>query len=99
MSNPPNDCYRKSFNPEADRVLTADGVRITQGMRVWTNNLDHGTVDLSRAEYEWHGPEGRYVLWFDVNVDTTYKGAAVSQRDYLSHDRVAVNHPFTGRKA
>lgn len=95
MSNPPDGAYRKPYAGET--VKTADGVAITAGLRVFTNNLDRGVIDLSRAEYEWHSGESRYVLWFDVRVDTTYDGKTVDSRDLQSDDRVATR--FEGRAA
>jgi hypothetical protein len=80
-----------------DKVFTADRQLITEGLRVFTNNLDRGTVDLSRADYEWHGPEGRWVLWFDVVLDTDYKGQPTTGREMQSDDRVATR--FEGKAA
>ncbi|ASZ75252.1 hypothetical protein PBI_MISSWHITE_86 [Mycobacterium phage MissWhite] len=93
--NPPNGEYHKAY--QGERVLTADRQEITQGMRVFTNNLDRGVVDLSRAHFEWRAGEGRYVLWFDVLVDTTYDGKTVERRDMQSDDRVATR--FNGEAA
>ena len=95
MATPPNNEYRKDYNGEP--VKTADGVVIADGLRVFTNNLDRGVVDLSRAEYEWHGGERRYVLWFDVLLDTSYKGEPKSGREMQSDDRVATR--FEGKTA
>jgi hypothetical protein len=92
---PPGDVYEKKYTGET--VLTANGVPIVDGLRVFTNNLDRGVVDLSRANYEWNGVENRYVLWFDVLVDTTYKGEPTSSRDLQSDDRVATR--FEGKDA
>ncbi|AZV00884.1 hypothetical protein KIY87_gp11 [Mycobacterium phage Malec] len=99
IMEPPNGQYRKAFDPELHRFAakTADGVPIYQGMRVFTNNLDRGVVDLSRAEFEWHAGEGIYHLWFDVLVDTNYRGERVSQRDMQSDDRVTTR--FQGEAA
>jgi len=83
---------------DGDPVFTTDGVQIVQGLRVFTNNLDTGTVDLSRASYDWHGPEERWQLWFDVIVDHDYKGNPVEGRRELQSDcRVATR--FQGRGA
>ncbi len=97
MSNPPDNQYRKPFQGEL--ALTADRETIVSGLRVFTNNLDRGTVDLSGAEYEWHGGENRYVLWFDVLVDTDYKGNEINPPKKVSQsdDRVATR--FEGRAA
>ncbi|AEL17869.1 hypothetical protein TRIXIE_91 [Mycobacterium phage Trixie] len=100
MYEPPNGQYRKAFDPELHRFAakTADGKPIGQGMRVFTNNLDRGTVDLSAACFEWHAMENRYVLWFDVWVDTDYRGNTVpTKRVQQSDDRVATR--FEGKAA
>lgn len=95
MSNPPDSVYRKPYAGE--QVKTDDGAVLADGLRVFTNNLDRGVVDLSRAEYEWHAGESRYVLWFDVRVDTTYDGKTVDREVQQSDDRVATR--FDGRAA
>ncbi|AGS82774.1 hypothetical protein ANNAL29_93 [Mycobacterium phage AnnaL29] len=96
---PPNGKYRKAFDPELHRFAakTADGKPIFEGMRVFTNNLDRGVVDLSNACFEWHAGENRYVLWFDVWVDTNYRGETASQRVMQSDDRVTTR--FQGKAA
>lgn len=86
MTAPPNDQRHKPYNGE--KVLTVDRVEIVDGLRVYTNNLDQGVIDLSRAEYEWHEGERRYVLWFDVKLDTNYKGEPTTGREMQSDDRV-----------
>ena len=93
MGNPPNNEYRKDYAGE--RVLTADGVEITEGLRVWTNNLEAGVISLENADFEWHGPEQRYVLWFRVIRDDMPNDRGHLQSD----DRVATRHPFTGKAA
>ncbi|MFA5709320.1 hypothetical protein [Mycolicibacterium sp.] len=93
MSNPPNDEYRRSYGGE--RVLTADRVEIVDGLRVWTNDLETGTISLADAEYEWNGSERRYVLWFKVIRDDRPGERGVLQSD----DRVATRHPFTREAA
>lgn len=95
MSNPPNGEYRKPYNGEA--VKTADRVVITEGLRVFTNELSTGVIMLGNAEFEWHGGENRYVLWFDVKVDTNYRGEPVDQVLLQSDDRVATR--FDGKAA
>ncbi|AFV51223.1 hypothetical protein First_0092 [Mycobacterium phage First] len=97
MSNPPNGQHRKAYAGE--RVLTADRQEIVDGLRVFTNNLDRGVVDLARAEYEWHAGENRYVLWFDVLVDHDYRGEALWPRrpQMQSDDRVTTR--FQGKAA
>lgn len=76
---------------------TVDGVEITDGLRVFTNNLDRGVVDLTMATWEWHGPEKTYHLWFYVNVDTKYTGEPVQERYLQSDDRVVTR--FEGQMA
>jgi hypothetical protein len=76
---------------------TADGHPIVEGMRVFTNNLDRGTVDLSRAEWHWYATENRYHLWFDVKCDTSYKGEPMTGGYQQSDDRVA--RRFNGKDA
>jgi hypothetical protein len=96
MNTPPNGQYEKPYNGET--VLTADRQPIVDGLRVFTNNLDRGRISLARANFEWHGVERRYVLWFDVVVDTDYKGNPVDGKRCLqSDDRVATR--FEGKKA
>ncbi|AIS73854.1 hypothetical protein PBI_POWER_91 [Mycobacterium phage Power] len=94
---PPDGKYRKAY--QGERVLTADRKVIAEGMRVFTNNLDRGTVDLSRAEFEWHAGEDRYVLWFDVLVDHDYRGEPMWPRrpQMQSDDRVTTT--FQGKAA
>jgi hypothetical protein len=58
---------------------TADGVPLTDKMRVWDYNLETGTVDLSTID------SGG---WFDVHLD----GGGTS---YMNAERVCVAHPFT----
>lgn len=88
MGAPPNNQYRKPYGGE--RVLTADGVAIVEGLRVWTNDLDNGAVTLTAAHFEWHGVEDRYVLWFRVIRDKFPGEDGVMQSD----DRVATRNPF-----
>ena len=90
--------YGRRVFTDGDPVFTTDGVQIVQGLRVFTNNLDTGTVDLSRASYDWHGPEDRWQLWFDVIVDHDYRGNPVEgHRELQSDCRVATR--FQGREA
>lgn len=93
MRNPPNGEYRRDYNGE--QVLTADGVPITDGLRVWTNDLESGVITLDHADFEWHGPEERYVLWFRVIRDDMPDDRGCLQSDH----RVATRHPFSGRTA
>lgn len=95
MNKPPDNEYRKPYAGET--VYTADRKPIVDGLRVFTNNLDHGVIDLSGAEFEWNGSENRYVLWFEVVVDTTFRGDPTAQRVMQSDDRVATI--FEGEQA
>ena len=90
--------YGRRVHADGDPVFTTDGKKIVQGLRVFTNNLDRGTVDLSRASYDWHGPEDRWQLWFDVVLDHDYKGNAVDGRRELQSD-CRVTTRFDGRDA
>ena len=90
--------YGRRVYTQGDPVFTTDGAQIIPGLRVFTNNLDRGVVDLSRASYDWHEPEQRWQLWFDVVLDFDYKGNAVTgRRDLQSDCRVATR--FNGKKA
>ena len=90
--------YGRRVYTQGDPVFTTDGAQIIPGLRVFTNNLDRGVVDLSRATYDWHEPEQRFQLWFDVVLDFDYKGNAVTgRRDLQSDCRVATR--FNGKKA
>lgn len=64
-------------------AVTADGVRITHGLWVWTNNLDRGPVDLTdgrdRPDYHWHDDFERGVWWFTVRYDGPDGGGSVRQ--------------------
>lgn len=104
MFEPTKDEYgRPIWTPADPVVLTADGKPIVHGMRVFTNNLDRGVIDLTGeltgrgANYEWHGVEERWVLWFDVLCHENYKGEATNDRVLQSHDRVATR--FQGKDA
>ena len=97
MNEPPDGLREKPYDPEGTSAYTVDRRRITQDLRVFTNNLDRGTVDLTNASWEWHGPENCYHLWFYVNVDTNYKGEKVCQRYLQSDDRVTTQ--FEGKAA
>lgn len=93
MSTAPNGISHKPYDGE--QVLTADGVVIRDGLRVWTNDLELGHVDLAGADYEWNSSEKRYVLWFRVIRDDQPAERGVLQSD----DRVTTHHPRTGKAA
>ena len=90
--------YGRRVYTEGDQVFTTDGVQIVQGLRVFTNNLDRGTINLERGSYEWHGPEDRWQLWFEVVLDHDYKGNAVTGQSELQSD-CRVTTRFDGRDA
>ncbi len=90
--------YGRRVFTDGDPVFTTDGKQIVQGLRVFTNNLDRGTVDLSRASYDWHEPEQRFQLWFDVVLDTDYKDNPVEGRREMQSD-CRVTTRFQGRDA
>ena len=74
------------------KAYTVDGIEIVDGLRVFTNNLDLGTVDLTRATWEWHGSEGKHHLWFHVKCDTSYKGEPMDSGYQQSDDRVITRY-------
>lgn len=45
---------------------TADGVAIAEGLRVWTNDGQRGTIALDDAEFETNQNTGEHTLWFRV---------------------------------
>jgi hypothetical protein len=67
---------------------TADGVTITEGLPVWTNNLTRGRITL-RGSWEENGK-----LWFDVIGNGT---AESPSRTLQSSDRVATYFPGKGK--
>lgn len=79
-------------------MRTADGVEITHGLRVWTNDLEAGFVDLEsgwggRPAYsETNHNTGHVEWWFDVKLD---KGG----HKLMSESRVATRHPSTRERA
>lgn len=90
--------YGRRVHTDGDQVFTTDGVQIVQGLRVFTNNLDRGTIDLARASYDWHEPEQRWQLWFDVVLDHDHKdNPIISQIELQSDCRVATR--YDGRDA
>jgi hypothetical protein len=104
---PTEDEYgRAIWTPNDPPVYTADRKPIVHGLRVFTNNLDRGVIDLTGelgrgykrpANYEWHGGENRWVLWFDVVCEVDYKGNPSNERVMQSDDRVATR--FDGKNA
>lgn len=70
------------------RFVTADGVHIVDGLRVWDYDREPGTVDFAATEPErayWDG-------WFRVRRDA-------GGHSLMNGDRLAVRDPFTGEQA
>lgn len=70
-----------------DRFVTADGVRIVDGLRVWDYDREPGSVDFDATRPErdfWNG-------WFLVRRDT-------GGHSYMNGDRLATRDPSTGRE-
>jgi len=92
--------YGRRVFTDGDPVFTVDGKQIVQGLRVFTNNLDRGWIDLSSATYDWHEPEQRWQLWFDVWIDHTWDGKVVTsqgKREMQSDCRVVTR--YDGKEA
>jgi hypothetical protein len=70
---------------------TADGVLITEGLRVWTNDLERGHISLAEAGYETNQNTGDKTLWFHVIRRPGDRGVLQSS------DRVATR--FQGKSA
>jgi hypothetical protein len=87
----------KEYDDMVARMKTVDRRPIVDGLRVFTNNLDRGTVDLSRLDFEYNHSEKRWVPWFDVNLDTNYKGRPTTGKELQSDDRVTTR--FEGKNA
>jgi hypothetical protein len=78
-------------------VKTADGVEITDGLRVVNNDLRTGTIDLEYREprSETNQNNGHVEWWFYMSID----GMPPGVRHLTSESRVATRDPFTGQKA
>ncbi len=75
--------WRPNPGPACDPLLTANDVPITVGLRVFTNNLDLGTVVALN-------PDG----WHDVAVDG-HRGLP----NRFNGERLTTRHPFTKETA
>ena len=73
---------------------TADGVKIVDGLRVWTNDLDAGRINMEDVSFEQNENTGEIFMWFRVIRDNRLERGILQ-----SNDRVAVRNPFTGKKA
>jgi hypothetical protein len=79
--------------------MTADGIEIMDGLRVWTNNLELATVTINDRFKPWRevfqNPEdsrfGQVEWWFYVTLDS-------GGNQIMSESRVSTRHP-DGRKA
>lgn len=73
---------------------TADGVKIVDGLRVWTNDLDTGRITLEDVSFEQNDNTGEIFMWFRVIRDNKLERGVLQ-----SNDRVAVRNPFDGKTA
>lgn len=76
-------------------MQTTDGVPITQGLRVWTNNVRRAVVDLDYGT-PWQ-ENGEW--WFYVHEERGDDGGVPYRGVLQSESRVATRHPFTREKA
>ncbi|MDQ3222058.1 MAG: hypothetical protein M3Q75_01055 [Gemmatimonadota bacterium] len=65
--------------------FTANGVKITEGLRVWDNNLDRVIVSIPTP----YGDEG----WFDTLTEDGRRGGM------SNGERMTTVNPFTGERA
>lgn len=72
---------------DKDKLFTFDGVKITEGLRVWDHNLDSGAVTFAGVRTD----SGYWDGWFHVALD---KGG----RSYMNAERVRTRHHTDGRK-
>lgn len=75
-------------------IRTADGHPITDGMAVWTNDLEIAYVALATAQ-----PESNGDLWFVVVNDPDELAKTNPRGHLMNGERCAVRHPFTGQIA
>lgn len=68
------------------RFRTANGVQITDGLRVWDYDLKSGSVDFAETarfgRSYWDG-------WFRVRVD------GAERTSMMNGERITTRHPFT----
>lgn len=68
------------------RLVTADGVKIIEGLRVWDHDLNKGVIDLEGIDSRyWDG-------WFHVKTDD-------GERPLVNSERVFTRNPFTDERA
>lgn len=73
-------------------MKTANGIKIVEGLRVWTNDLTRGTIDFKELDFEFHNGENRWVPWFTVNIDMDHNGQSKSGSVSQSNDRVTTRY-------
>ena len=73
---------------------TADGVKIVDGLRVWTNDLETGRINMEDVSFEQNENTGEIFMWFRVIRDYRMERGVLQ-----SNDRVAVRNPFDGKTA
>ena len=74
---------------------TADGVKIVDGLRVWTNDLESGRISMEDGvRFEQNENTGAISMWFRVIRDNRMERGVLQ-----SNDRVAVRNPFDGKTA
>jgi hypothetical protein len=86
--------------PAKDKMFTADGVEIVDGLRVWTNNLDRATVIISDRFRPWaekNENNGHVEGWFYVVLDSKNGNAGGAGNQIMSESRVATM--FEGKRA
>ena len=69
--------------------MTANGVEIVAGLRVWTNDMRKATVQSLDSAFQELNDE----IWFDVVED------GKQHRTLCSETRCTTRHPGTGAKA
>lgn len=69
-------------------------VLIVPGLRVWTSNVQPGTVTRVRAHLEGTHDDSRKAWWHEVVEDR----GRVDTMDGGVHGRMGIVHPFTGKK-
>lgn len=72
------------FNPHGNK--TADGVLITEGLRVFTNEMDRGVVTGKKDGGD-YGRENDW--WWTVKIDTDYKGNSVEKISTMNGERLS----------
>lgn len=79
----------RAFNPHGNR--TADGVLVTVGLEVYTNNLDRGVVTHDSYDGD-YGRTGDH--WYTVKLHTSYTGEPKTGATQMNGERMCVRKPF-----